>query len=185
MAPMRRLAPIDPMWGNLFSRGSVEDPLVQTLAQIPIFSQLTKRERLKLSRLVHVRRFGLGETVIPSGIEQSGVYLIRSGSVYIVRQRYDSQEVVATLGPDTLLGEFALLDSTPRTSSVAAAEASELIGFFKPDLDDLLRTSPALGCKILFRLAQQMSRSLANDCTRIREIHRVEFHANSEITASS
>ena len=174
----RRRDTIDPMWGDLFTRKTTETPLAKVLAYIPVFSQLTRNEHRQLASLVHIRRFGPDETIIQGGAEQSGVYLIRSGSVHIVRDRFESdsgervRKIVATLGPNELLGEFALLDSTPRTTSVVAAEASELIGFFKPDLMDLLDTKPALGCKILLRLAEDMSRSLTLDCEKVRALRR-------------
>ena len=167
------------MWGNLFSRKAAGPSLAQTLAYIPVFSQLSRREQVELSRLVHIRRFTMDETIIQGGAEQSGVYLIRSGTANIVRERLAPdgepvREIVGTLGPSELLGEFALLDGTPRTTSVIAAEAAELIGFFKPDLMDLLDTKPALGCKILLRLAEGMSRSLARDCEKIRDMRRAD-----------
>lgn len=156
---------IDPEWTNLFrweaeSRQSLEE----VLARVPAFSLLDSRELRSLARIVHLRHFAPGEIILRRGVEQSGFYLIRAGSVRIVRR--DEQRapvVVGTLGPGELLGEFALLDGTPRTSAVVAAEHSDLIGFFKPDLMDILVTDPAMGCKILLRLAEQMSRTLARD----------------------
>jgi len=76
--------------------------------------------------------------------------------------------VVDSLGPGELIGEFALLDDTPRSSSIVAAEPSELIGFFKPDLKGILSTTPAMGCKILLRLAEEMGRSLKRDYEKLR-----------------
>ncbi len=156
---------VDPEWTNLFRReAEARQTLEEVLARVPAFSLLDSRGLKTLARIVHLRRFAPGEVVIPRGVEQSGFYLIRSGSVHIVRQGPDHlPAVVGTLGPGELLGEFALLDSTPRTSAVVAAERSELIGFFKPDLMDILITDPEMGCKILLRLAEQMSQTLARD----------------------
>ena len=61
-----------------------------------------------------------------------------------------------------------MLDDTPRSSSIVAAEPSELIGFFKPDLMGILSTTPAMGCKILLRLAEEMGRSLQRDYEKLR-----------------
>jgi CRP/FNR family cyclic AMP-dependent transcriptional regulator len=163
---------VDPEWANVFvSEITQEETLEQALERIPIFSLLTGRELRKLTKIVHIRHYKPGETVIPRGVEQSGFYLVRSGSVHIVRENLDqSRTVVGTLGEYELLGEFALLDSTPRTSSIVAAKSSELIGFFKPDLVEILATNPALGCKILLRLAEEMGRSLATDYGKLRDL---------------
>ena len=163
---------VDPEWANVFLEDiTLEETLEQILAHIPIFSLLTGKELSKLARIVYIRRFDPGETIIYRGVEQSGFYLIRLGSVHIVREHLDhTREVVGKLGPSELLGEFALLDNTPRTSSVVAAEASELIGFFKPDLMEILVTNPTLGCKILLRLAEEMSRKLIADYGTLQDL---------------
>ncbi len=164
----------DPEWENFFARtgrgGSDDVSLEKLLSQIAVFDLLRLKELRKLARIVHVREYRRGETVIKRGALQSGFYLIRSGSVNIVRERDDKREVVATLYPPELLGEFALMDDSPRSTSIVAAETCELIGFFKPDLDDLIATSPETGCMILLRLAEEMTRSLNKDYNRLREM---------------
>ncbi len=162
----------DPEWANLFRQeAQAQLPLEAILARVPVFSALTPRELWTLARTVHPRRFTSGETIIRRGAEQSGFYLIRSGSVYILRpDAAGENHVVGTLGPGELLGEFALVDGTPRTSAVVAAERSELIGFFKPDLMDIMVTNPGLGCKILLCLAEQMSLNLARDYQTLKEL---------------
>ena len=160
---------IDPEWSiPFFDEEGQIGSLEQSLGRISIFSLLAERELVQLARIVHIRRFKSGETIIYRGVEQSGFYLVRSGSVHIVRYNFDqSWTAVGTLGPNELLGEFALLDSTPRTSSIVAAEHSELIGFFKPDLVEVLATNPEMGCKIVLRLAEEMSRSLNVDYNKL------------------
>jgi len=161
---------IDPEWANLFQREvDGEGGLEEELRGVPIFGLLSRKERQKLARIVHLRRYAAGETVIHWGVPQSGFYLILSGTVEIVRQDLDgNSEVVDRLESGELIGEFALLDDTPRSSSIVAAEPSELIGFFKPDLMGILSTTPAMGCKILLRLAEEMGRSLQRDYEKLR-----------------
>lgn len=159
----------DPEWENFFASAADtgKQPLEKVLGGIPIFSLLRAKELRTLARLVHVRQFAPGETVIRRGVQQSGFYMIRTGAVQIVRERGDEREIVTTLGPPELLGEFALLDDTPRSTSVVAAEPSTLIGFFKPDLMDILTTNPEMGCMILLRLGEEMTATLNNDYSRL------------------
>ena len=159
----------DPEWVNLFAvEDTLEESLPQALCRIPIFSLLSDNELDLLARLVHLRSYRTDETVIQRGAVQSGLYVVRTGSVNIVRRSLDgTRKVVGTLGSGEILGEFALLTNTPRTSSVVAAEPCELIGFFKPDLTGILTTKPTMGCKILLRLAEEMCRSLATDYRRL------------------
>ena len=162
----------DPEWVNLFAvEDTLEESLPQALCRIPIFSLLSDNELDLLARLVHLRNYEADESVVRRGAEQSGLYVVKTGSVNIVRRHLDgTTEVVGALGPGEILGEFALLDNTPRSSSAVAAEPSELIGFFKPDLTEILTTRPTMGCKILLRLAEEMSRSLVTDYRRLRAL---------------
>lgn len=163
---------IDPEWENFFTadKARIAGSVAQELAGISVFSFLKPRELEQLTRIVHARTFERGETIIQAGVKPSGFYMIRSGSVHIVRALLDGiRRTVATLHPPELICEFALLDDTPRSTSVVAAEPSQLIGFFRPDLLDIIATTPEMGCMILLRLAEDMTRRLVEDYTDLRE----------------
>lgn len=164
---------IDPEWESFFtSNGENEkEPLQRFLGRVMIFSLLRAKELRRLARMVHAREFVRGEIVIQRGVQQSGLYLVRTGSVQIVRDSAEGgRQVIGTLGPGEMLGEFALLDDTPRSTSVVAAETSQLIGFFKPDLTDIMKTDPAMGCMILLRLGEDMTETLSKDYQRLRDL---------------
>lgn len=169
---------IDAEWENLFADGVVDgggvvdrkEPLVKVLGRISILGLLRASELQLLSRIVHTRRFDTGETVVQRGARQSGFYLVRSGSVNIVRHGAGGPRTLDTLQPPALLGEFSLVDDAPRSTSIVAAEPSELIGFFKPDLMDVLVTKPGMGCAILLRLAEEMSRNLNRDYEKLLDL---------------
>jgi len=162
----------DPEWVNVFGDEIAEDESLESiLSRIPIFSMLGPRELQRLKRLVHVRSYSPGEVVVWAGVEQSGFYLIRSGALQVVRRRLGQEaKVLATLRPYELVGEYALLDGWPRTSSVVATEESELIGFFRPDLTDIMVTNPALGCKIVLGLTAVMSHHLIEDYQQLIDL---------------
>ena len=114
---------IDPKWSNFFRQElELSETMEEGLARVPILSLLDESELKIIAQAVHLRSYATGESIIRRGVEQSGFYLVRRGSVNIVRQQSDGQqEVVANLGVTELLSEFALVDGTPRTSSIVAA----------------------------------------------------------------
>ena len=81
-----------------------------------------------------------------------------------------SGEITGTLGPPAIIGRFALLDDSPAPATAIAAERSELIGFFKPDLEDIVATDPGLGCRILLRLGEEMAAALDKDYARLEAL---------------
>ena len=122
---------VDPEWENFFQeRVRRRETLQHLLATIPVFSLLRAEELKRLASIVHVRQFKKGEIVIRRGVKLSGFYIVRQGSVNIVRNLDSKPQVLARLRPPELIGEFAILDDNPRSTSIVAAESSELIGFF-------------------------------------------------------
>ena len=163
----------DPEWDQGAGTGSEgQAGLLDVLGKLPIFEMLTWRELRRVKRIVHRRHFEAGEVVIRPWAPRSGSYAILSGSVDVVRRQEDATPVVVGhVGEGELLGEFAILDDSPRSSSIVAAEPCELIGFFRPDLMDLIQTDPRLGFKILYRLSQIMGkylRGVVGDLRRAR-----------------
>ena len=182
---------IEPEWENFFEeKVQRRETLERVLGSVPMFSLLRAGELKKLANIVHVRRYSTGEPVIRRGVKQSGFYLIRAGSVNIVRQRADHKPVVVgSLKPPELIGEFALVDDSPRSTAIVAAEPSELIGFFRADLMDILVTNPSMGCAIVLRLGEQMGQSLSKDYSRLRELgypfpERAEKEEEIDLTTS-
>lgn len=121
---------------DLAVRAKLEEALTYRadVAQMPILRDLAPAELdLLLARLVPVTA-GPGEDIIRQGDSGDRFYLIRSGSVEVVR---DGRKV-ATLGPGDAFGEIALLLDVPRTATVRALAASELLSLDASDFRDLL-----------------------------------------------
>lgn len=173
----------DPEWTSLFEPNQGEDEeLTAMLGRQPVFDNLTNRELKRVERIVHRRMFAATETVIQAWVPRSGLFVVESGSVDVVRRLSSGESVViGSLGPGELLGEFAILDDSPRSTSIVAAEPSNMIGFFRPDLMDLIETDPTLGFKILYRVSQIMSTRLNEVVDGLRKVRSSLGRANPEI----
>lgn len=162
----------DPEWS--FSSGHQKEgrtAFLKILADLPMFETMSWRELEKLERIVHRRHFFTGEVVLRAWVPRSGLFVIRSGSVHVVRHLEDGASmVVGTLGKGEPLGEFSILDDSPRSTSIVAVEPSDLVGFFRSDLMDLMQTDPRLGFKILYRLSQILWANLRDDIKHLRRI---------------
>jgi len=164
----------DPEWGNVLrKKTATEETILSILKGLPVFETLTKSELVKVERIVHRRRFAAGEVIIRARAPRSGMYIVKSGSVDVVRPMGAGiYQKVGRLEAGDLLGEFAILDDSPRSTSIVAAEPSELLGFFKPDLMELVETDPRLGLKIVLRVAEMMTRRLRQDLDLLRGLRK-------------
>ncbi len=164
----------DPEWGNVLRKGkAAKETILSILKALPIFDTLTTSELIKLERIVHRRRFAAGEVIIRARAPRTGMYIVQSGSVDVVRPMGNGiHQKVGHLETGDLLGEFSIIDDSPRSTSIVAAELSELLGFFKPDLMEMVETDPRLGLKIILRVTEMMTRRLVQDVALLRNLRR-------------
>ena len=181
---------VDPFWSNFFRRRSKEeDELFAILRDIPIFQDLSRTECYKIDGILHRRRFAADEAIVREGEMGVGMFIIISGQIEIVQSGEDGQVLhLATLGPGDFFGEQALLDESPRTASAMAVEPCQAVGFFRPDLLELIESNPRLGLKIVMRLSQMISVRLrhtnrllkeARDWVKKTELEKAQAEAES------
>jgi len=168
----------DPYWGRLFNRQSEkQESLFEVLKRIPIFQDFNSREFAKIEDILHRRSFASGEAIVREGEMGVGMYIILSGQVQILHAGEGSKPIrLATLGPGDFFGEQALLDESPRTASAVAAEACQAIGFFRPDMLELIDRNPRTGLKVVMRLSQMIS-------MRLRQTNRLLKEARERTAA--
>src|SRR5215471_4492906 len=136
----------DGIWANIFRLGKRDESLAEILKKIPLLQDLTPKELKILERLVHIRTYVAGEPVFVETEPGAGMYVIRHGRVDIVlNHRSDNPLLLAELEAGDFFGEMALLGDTSRSATAVAREPSELIGFFHPDLLEVIDVHPPMG----------------------------------------
>src|SRR6266704_2386685 len=161
----------DGIWGNIFRIGPQKESLAKILQTIPLFSDLTPKELRILEQVVHVRTYEAGEPVFVETEPGAGMYVIRSGHVDIVlNYKSENPLILSELEPGDFVGEMALLGDTSRSATAMARERSELIGFFHPDLIEIINLHPGMGAKISIGLAKTLAERLRYTNMQLRDI---------------
>ncbi len=162
---------MDPIWSNLFKRREdPEDSVYETINRVPIFQDLSLRELRKLQAILYRRRYNSGEVIVREGEMGAGMFVILSGRVRVSHQTEDGgEQLLADLQPGDFFGEQALLDQTPRTATAVATDNCELVGFFRPDLLNLIEKNPRRGLHIVMRLSQIISVRLRHTNRLLKE----------------
>jgi CRP-like cAMP-binding protein len=164
----------DGIWGNIFRLGTRKESLAETLQNIPLFQELTPKELRILEHLVHIRTYDAGEPVFVETEPGAGMYVIRTGSVDIVLQhKSENRLILAELEPGDFFGEMALLGDTSRSATAVARDRSELIGFFHPDLMEIISLHPGMGAKISLGLAKTLADRLRYTNAQLRDIWQI------------
>lgn len=145
------------IWSNIFKRDSkseTEKDMVEALANVPIFSELNRREIQKIVRIAHKRDYKESEMIVREGQPSAGMYVIMRGGVKVTKRSPEGIEVrLTTMDEGDFFGDMGLLDNAPRTATITATSPSQMIGLFRPELLQLIEQDPKLASKILFKLA--------------------------------
>jgi CRP/FNR family cyclic AMP-dependent transcriptional regulator len=136
--------------------------LVEFLAQVSLFEDLGRRDLARVARIVHERDYSDGEYVCEAGKPGAALFVVRRGSVEVVRHDASGEEVpLALLEPPASFEESAALGTgVIRWFSVRARGPVSLLALGKSDLDALMLNFPVLASKILLRLAGIMAARL-------------------------
>ena len=149
----------DPVWSNIFLKNKVvEENIFSVLKRLPIFQDLSYKELKAVERILHRRTYRAEEVIFKEYEPGVGMYIIESGKVNITLGK--ENKLLVLLSNGDFFGEMALILEGQRTASAIATEPTKLLGFFQPDLFNLLETSPKTGNKILQRLAQMIAERL-------------------------
>ncbi len=165
------------LWDNLFRLKAKKGDILSALMSTHLFKDLTDREFKLLHNIVHIRKFHAGESVFRQGEAGVGMYMIVKGRVEIFvsdknATNEDFRDIFITqLSDGDFFGELSLVEENGRrTATAVAKEESSLIGFFKPDLLEVLNRSPSTGVKIVFRLAEVLGRRLKDTTAKVSEL---------------
>jgi len=150
------------LWGNPFTLISSDVSAERKfLSSVPIFDTLSRRQLIKINKILHLRTFEDGEIVFRQGDPGVGMYIVRSGIIDVYNENDDmTRQKIFTLRPGDFFGEIALLNDSLRSATTFTSQKALLYGLFRPDLMSLMDADPKLGLKIIYRLSQIVAERL-------------------------
>ena len=115
-----------------------------------------------LAQVVTRRSAARSSTVLAAGDLTDSLYIVLSGRLKVMMSDAEGKEVILSiLGPGEFFGEMGLIDDSPRSASVVAIEACELLSIAKRDFKKCLAEN--------FEMAMAVMRGLVR---RLREADR-------------
>lgn len=129
-----------------------QDAKLALLKGVPMFSGLSKKELIAVSRATEQLEYGAGEVLARQDSVGNEAYVVVDGSITVRR----NGRRVATLGPGDVAGEMALLDDEPRSADLVAAEDSVILYISRREFGGLLEANTKLMGKVLRTLAQRL-----------------------------
>lgn len=172
---------MDTLWRNIF-RSDEDESVHALLRDVPLFSDLSRRELSAVQSILHRREYEPDEVLFRQGNPGVGMYVIQEGEIEILREPADA--TLAELTDGDFFGELALLNETPRSATAIARTDSVLYGLFRPDLLGLVERDSSLGVQILFHMGRVLSERLIRTNERVQQLREQLDEAASEPEAA-
>ena len=131
---------------------SRRDAFLDHLAQVPLFSALSRKELQLVARRAEDVKVDAGRILVSEGSTGSEFFVIIDGNASVSRHG----RKVASLGPGDAFGELALLDKAPRNATVTAETPMELVVLGQREFGGVLDEVPGVARKLLTGMARRL-----------------------------
>jgi CRP/FNR family cyclic AMP-dependent transcriptional regulator len=143
--------------------------VVAFFRKIYLFQDLEEDEIHKVLNRTSLREFPAGAAIIQEGEPGDSLFIMQEGEVEITKQLTlvldedtPKERVMIRLKAENgvYFGEMALLENEARSATVTALSDCSVLELHRKDFLDLIEKNPAMGVKLLLRLAQVLSQHL-------------------------
>jgi CRP/FNR family transcriptional regulator, cyclic AMP receptor protein len=131
---------------------SRRDAFLDHLAQVPLFSALSRKELALVARRAEDVKVDPGRVLVSEGSTGSEFFVIIEGTANVTRRG----RKVASLGPGDAFGELALLDKAPRNATVTALTPMEVVVLGQREFGGLIDEVPGFARKLLAGMARRL-----------------------------
>jgi CRP/FNR family cyclic AMP-dependent transcriptional regulator len=114
------------------------------LAELPLFSTLSKKERTRVARWADEVDLAEGHHLLHEGAFPYEFYVILEGEVLVTKDG----STLATLGRGEIVGEIAILEHERRTATVVAATPVRVAVLTRRDFDAMRTELPEVAARI-------------------------------------
>jgi uncharacterized membrane protein len=128
------------------------------LAQIPIFEDLSSKDREYAAKLWKPRSLEAGETLFQRSDPGDSMFLIEQGAIEVMipAQIGTGEVVVSKLHPGDFVGELALLSGMPRTATARAVEAANVLEMSRNDFLEFMEKRPNVAIAMLGEMGRRL-----------------------------
>ena len=132
-----------------------------TMWRLPFCNLMTSTEVREIRALARDRSLPKGETLFKEGAPGDAAFVVVYGSLEVRKHAPGiGSTVIATVGPNSLVGEMALLTDMPRSGTVVAIDDTELLEIPKAAFDALLKKQSVAAFKVCHNIAVMLAERL-------------------------
>jgi NTE family protein len=131
------------------------------LRNVPMFAGLPQETIERIAARAVTTRLHAGEWLFRQGDPADGVHVVVSGRLDVVSGNHQEDELLRVLGPQSVVGELALLADSERSASIRARRDSELLKLTRDRFDALVADDHHFTRELVRLMGVQLQRSRA------------------------
>ncbi len=135
---------------------SQDEGAARLFRSVSLFSTLDAAQVMEVMRLCTIETYTAGQVLCKEHDAADAMYIIERGEVSISRRSGDEDVRVAYLGDGAVVGEMALIVSSPRSATIEAVSETRVYRLEGRDIEALRRQRSVTAYKIIFKLLETL-----------------------------
>src|SRR5918995_3753086 len=138
------------------------------IPKCPLLENFSAPEVRLLAHFMEVYRAGPGAEIIREGDGGDFMLMLLEGRIEVhKRDRWNTQQLLASVESGRTLGEMSMIDGEPRFATCIAVEPSLIAVLDRESLARIIVEQPLLGAKVLMELVLMLSHRLRATSQRL------------------
>ncbi|MDP6943776.1 MAG: cyclic nucleotide-binding domain-containing protein [Myxococcota bacterium] len=153
-------------------KSSNASAISQYIDALPMFTDLTERERGILAGVFQCRRVDHGHELCREGDRGQSFFIVAKGILEVYKELPDGRrEKLADIGPNNLMGQVALIDGKPRSATCIARGPAIALECTRDDFDRLFKSGSPFALKIVDRVVVDLAKRLREANRQLHELY--------------
>ena len=132
--------------------------VAEALQSVPALGHLSSDALYAMAQVTHRRTYRRGESLYYEGDPGLGLYIVESGRVRLHTDRGpDRSHELRVLDANEMIGGLSLLGDVRRLETAETVTEAQVLGFFRPDLKNIMRREPKAVAEIVMALARHLA----------------------------
>jgi sigma-B regulation protein RsbU (phosphoserine phosphatase) len=150
-----------------------------------LFKRLSPADLEALRQVATSQHYPAGTVLCRQGAVEKVFYVLRQGSAKITQRLSDTEEILIALrNAGDFFGEMALIDDSPRSASVTAVTAVDVLEIDETTFKQVLRNSPELALLLLHNSLGELRNNMQRQIGDLREKNAELRQAYAELQAA-
>jgi CRP/FNR family cyclic AMP-dependent transcriptional regulator len=129
--------------------------IVEVLQAVPALAHLSSNALYAMASTAHRRTYRRGESLYYEGDPGLGLYVVESGRIRLTSDADpDHTRELRELETHEMFGVLSILGDFRRLETAETITEARVLGFFRPDLKNIMRRNPKAGGEIAMALAR-------------------------------